>query len=454
LKRILLLALLLAGCENVLGIRTSRFLAEGGTCTGTLRVRVLYDMTGSTKDVGIPAGKGVHDHLLALQKSGGLRGCPIDVEIADTKYDVQTTIAAYRAWAARPDFPEVSTIFVQGTPMAEALGPLAAQDGKIVVSTAFNGALAAPAPVQHDVGVPTLNGSFALATLPVQKKSPGYPFVFFQGTDYTTSARVAMNVAWKRGAKRMGFFACTTSAFCTDPVDGAKTFIPLLGTIQVGRDLPIELDDDEPTIAQKVAVYFQAERDHAAQDASYVPVDWIWFGNTRRTLALVGKALAAVPEHPQIITDNWGLDEALRAECGDACTGVLGVQPFPAYGDLSASGMQRLIDIHDAQRKADNEPTAEYAQVQYVYGYVATLAWRTAVESAIDAGQQPTGATLRAAFESWNAQPLDGLASVTYTPSDHRPQSSARLYQLDASGKLTLVGQPISISLQPDWLGY
>src|SRR5205807_4215571 len=132
-----------------------------------------------------------------------------------------------------------------------------------------------PMPVQHDVGVPSLSGSFADATIPVSKKSPGYPFLFFQGTDYTTSARVAMNVAWKRGAKRVGFFACTTSAFCTDPVDGAKTFLPLLGSIQVGRDLAIELSDDEPTIATKVGAYLRAERDHVAQDASYAPVDWI-----------------------------------------------------------------------------------------------------------------------------------------------------------------------------------
>src|SRR5207244_3303714 len=99
----------------------------------------------------------------------------------------------------------------------------------------------------------------------------------------TTAARVAMTFVWKRGARRVAFFACTSTAFCTDAVDGAKTFLPTLGT-RIGRDLAIEIDDDEATIERKLDAYFRAELDHRAQDPSYVPVDWIWFGNQRTGL--------------------------------------------------------------------------------------------------------------------------------------------------------------------------
>jgi hypothetical protein len=463
LKRVVVLAVLVASgaCADVLDIRTSRYLAAtdaGGRCSGTLHARVLYDRTGSTRDVGITAGKGVIDHLRAIDAAGGIRGCRIELLEGDTRYDVEATLAVYRGWKERSDWKDVSVVFGQGTPMTQALGPLAKEDGKVLITTAFNGELGTPVPIEHDVGVPSLSGAFAEATLPVRKRSPGYPFVFFQATDYTTNARIAMNFVWKNGAKRVGFFACTKSAFCTDPLDGAKTFLPVLGGTKVGRDLPIELDDDEASITAKVSTYFQAEIDRQKQDTSYVPVDWIWFGNTRTTLAYVGRALAKVKASlgvaPKLITNNWGLDELLFKECGEPCVGFYGVQPYPVFGDRSAVGMERLLEVHRTQRRADGEPETAHAAVQYVYGYVAVATWRTAVEAALDAGQPPSGASLALVLERFDQKPIDGLATVSYSAKDHRPQSSARVYTVGSSGTLDPVGPPLSIALQADWLGW
>ncbi len=455
-------ALAIAGCADVLDIRTTRVLVTDtpvdGRCEGMLRVRVLYDASGSTKDVGVAAGKGVLDYLRAVDAAGGIRGCRLDIAEGDTRYDVEATLAVYRDWASKPEWPEVTTVFGQGTPMTLALGPLVAQEKKLLVTTAFSGEIAAAAPIEHDIGVPSLSGSFGEATLPVRKKSPGYPYVFFQGTDYTTSARIAMNFIWKRGAKRVGFFACSTSAFCTDPVDGAKTFLALLGTTKVGRDLAIELDEDEASIEQKIDSYFGEEQAKASSDPSYVPVDWIWFGNTRTSLANVGRALAKVSAKrsiaPKVITNNWGLDELLYTECGDACVGIHGLQPYPAFGDGSAAGMANLLEVHRARRIAEGEPPTAHATVQYVYGFVAGAAWRAAVEAALDAGVKPTGESLRAELERFQLRAMEGLATISYMPTDHRPQSSARVYVLGQTGRLEPVGQPISIALQSDWLGW
>lgn len=456
------LCMSIAGCADVLDIRTGRFLAEGGAtsgrCEGTLRVRVLYDMTGSTRDVGVPAGKGVVDHLRAIDAAGGIRGCKLDILEGDTHYDVTSTLGVYRDWQKGPEWSEVTTVFGQGTPMTQALGPLLAAEKKLLVSTAFNGELATPVASDHDVPVPTVNSVFSLARVPSRKRSPGYPFVFFQATDYTTAARIAMDFIWRRGAGRVGFFACSTSAFCTDPVDGGKTFLEVLGGTQVGRDLAIELDEDEASIEMRVEQYLREEVARAAADSTYVPVDWIWFGNTRATLARLGRALSRiktrVPLAPHIVTDNWGLDETLYADCGDACVGINGVQPFPVYGDGSASGMAKLVEVHDSFRKAEGVPTSTYAVVQYVYGYVAVLTWRAAVEAALDAGLAVTGDNLRIALERFQQQSIDGLATISYSPTDHRPQSAARVYTLGTSGRLEQVGQPRSIALQSEWLGW
>jgi hypothetical protein len=128
---------------------------HGAPCTTPIRVRVMYDMTGDTKEVGTAAGKGEHDYLRAINAAGGIRGCTLEIDVQDTRYDKTATLAVYRAWKARPDWPEVSTIFLQGTPMTQALGPLAAEDEKIVISSAYAGELATPAPTSVDVAVPS-----------------------------------------------------------------------------------------------------------------------------------------------------------------------------------------------------------------------------------------------------------------------------------------------------------
>ena len=448
------------GCKGVLGIDTGRYLADGGakSCTGTLRVRVLYDITGPTRDVGNDTGKGIHDLLRDTNDKGGIRGCPLDIDVADTKYDTVATLAAYDAWRARPEWADVSTIFVQGTPMTQALAPRAAGEAKVVVSSSYAGELGSPAPSSHDVGVPSLSGTFVEATVPVSKKSPGYPFVFFQATDYTTSARIAINHAWRQGAKRVGFFYCSTSAFCADPVDGAKTFLKGLGGTQIGRDLVIELADDDATMSAKITAFFQQELAQKAKDPSYEIVDWLWFGNTRASLASAGKVLRQVEQtlgvHVSVLTNTYGLDESLYAACGDACVGFLGVQAFPAWGDPQAAGMPGLRAVHAKYRALDGEAPEAHRTVDYVAGYVTAEAWVLAVEAAVDAGQPVTGQSLKDAFERFKDERVDGFTALTYSPTDHRPQGSARVYRMNATGGLEVVGQPIAIQLSPDWLGW
>ncbi len=341
--------------------------------------------------------------------------------------------------------------------MIQALGPLVAQDGRLLVSGAYAGEVASPLAVSHDVQVPSLNASFASAVLPTTKSSPGYPVVFFPATDYTTSARIGMSYAWKEAAKRVGFFYCSTSAFCTEPVDGAKTFLQQLGSTQIGRDLDVELDDSDATVEQKVLAFFQEEQAEKAQSASYTVVDWVWFGNTRTSLASLGKALQAVRAQlgvsVTVIADTYALDEALYAACGAPCNGFLGVQPLPTYGDPALLNMANLVAVHDRWRANDGESAGLYATAEYVGGYVTADMWRILVERALDGGLAVTGGNLKTVAETLQNLDIDGFGSVSFSTSDHRPNGSASIYRLSASG-LEAVGQPIAIPLQGDWLGW
>lgn len=435
-----------------------RAVAVGGACRSPLRVRVMFDMSGATRAVGTSAGKGEIDYLRSLEQAGGVRGCPIDLDVQDTRYDKATALAVYQQWRARPDWPEVSTIFVQGTPMTQVLGPLVAEDDKVMISGAYAGELAAPRPHEIDVEVPSLSEAFATGRVLLRKTSKGYSHVFFQGTDYTTAARVAAAFVWRQGGQRLAFFTCSTSAFCTDPVDGAKTFLSQLGGTQVGRDLALELDDAPGVVERKVLRFFEEERAHARAHPGYQPVDWIWFGNTSSDTAALGPALAKVRRQlglrVQVIGNNWAVDESLADSCGASCAGFYGVQPFAPFGDATVRGTEAMLADHATFRQRDGEPASAHRTVQYVYGRVAVATWRIAVERLLGRGQEVTGASLRAELESFQGVDVEGFATIGYSAQDHRPQAGARIARLSADGALELVGQPVILALQPGWLGW
>ncbi|HEX3765672.1 MAG TPA: bifunctional serine/threonine-protein kinase/ABC transporter substrate-binding protein [Kofleriaceae bacterium] len=427
-------------------------------CRGPIRVRVMYDMTGDTKEVGTAAGKGAYDYLRAIDAAGGIRGCRIDIDVQDTRYDKRASLEVYAAWKARPDWPEVSTIFVQGTPMTQALGPLASAEHKLILSSAFAGELAAAAPTTVDVAIPSLSDGFAEAQVVVRKQSPGYSYVFFQGTDYTTAARVAASFAWREGARRMAFFYCSTSAFCTAPVDGAKTFLHQLGSTRIGRDLFLELGDDAPAIEHKVLRFFHDELRYKATHPDYEIADWIWFGNTSPNAASLGKALRKVKQQlgidVHVIGNNWSVDESLYGRCGEPCVGFHAVQPFALFGDLTAAGTAALLADHARYRALDGEPPGAYRTVQYVYGRVAVATWKLAVERLLDQGKPVTGANLRDVLDGFRNVDIEGFATIGYTATDHRPQSGARITRLGPHGQMETIGQPLALSLQDGWLGW
>ena len=130
------------------------------------------------------------------------------------------------------------------------------------------------------------------------------------------------------------------------------------------------------------------------------------------------------------------------------------VQPYALFGDLTMSGTQRLLADHATYRKVDGDPAGAYKTVQYVYGRVAVGTWKLAVERVLDHGQPVTGANLRAMLETFHNVDIEGFATIGYTPTDHRPQSGARVTQLGPHGRMESVGQPMSLSLQTGWLGW
>ena len=341
--------------------------------------------------------------------------------------------------------------------MTQALGPLAADEKKLLVSSAFNGELATPVASEHDVDVLSVNSAFAEARVPTRKRSPGYPFVFFQGTDYTTSARIAMDFIWESAARARCVLRVLDQCIWTIPFDGGKTFLEVLGGTRVGRDLAIELDEDEASIESRVESYLRDEVAHAAADPTYAPVDWIRFGNTRATLARLGRSLARIRNACAARAEHrdrqLGADETLFSDCGEACVGIHGVQPFPVYGDGSASGMAKLVQVHDAARTMEGVPASTHAVVQYVYGYVAVATWRAAVEAALTRVSRSRETTCASRSSASSSDRLTVLVTLRIPASIAGPVERARVHarreRSAGAGRAA-----ISISLQNDWLGW
>lgn len=74
-----------AGCANILDI-PNRIDAANARCSGTIKVKILYDGSGATADVGIPFFKGQKDLIREINDNGGIRGCQIEYEAVDYMY--------------------------------------------------------------------------------------------------------------------------------------------------------------------------------------------------------------------------------------------------------------------------------------------------------------------------------------------------------------------------------
>ena len=460
-------------------------------CRAGIKVRLLLDATGATSGVSVPYFYGELDYLRELNVAGGIKGCPIQLEYADYGYDPAKAQLIYDGWKASPDWAKIVAIFGFGSGDTLQLAPHAREDKKPLISASYFGGLAAPDPVDINVSVPELSGAFDENSFPTHLTSDGFPYNFFTGTDYSTGIRIAMFHVKTLGGKRVGFFHCD-QAYCAGPIPAGRTYAKAQG-LSLGRDLIVQLTEDQTAYDKKVHDYFVQEVEHAKQDGAYSPVDWIWMGNTTKTTAYLAKAidnlktrvrppstwgqttddapdvqtlLAAL--NVQIIVNNWGFDEMLFTLCGAACVNrVHGIVPFTAFGDTTrgSTEMPKVVALHDKWRALDAKNAdagaagdggvPSYKNVRYVQGYVSAMAFRLAVERAIAAGGELTGPSLKSAFESFKQVDTGGLADkLSYGVHDHRPQSTETIYKIAADGKLVPEPPSRTISLDDKWLGW
>jgi ABC-type branched-subunit amino acid transport system substrate-binding protein len=439
-----------------------------GECDGELQVRILAARTGPLGPVGEPYFKGEHDLLRETNEQGGIRGCPITFEYVDYAYDTTIARQAYDQWRSEPTWGDVVTLFGFGTNDTLDLSPELADQEIVVISASYSGDVASPAPVDLDIEVAGVSSNFEPIVESVPKVSPGYPYNFFAGTDYSTGGRVAMEFAVKEGAAKVALFACS-NAYCQSPLAAIKTFLADGLGPELGRDLVVELDADRDEIEAAVRQFFAEELAQRDADPGYVVPDWVWVGNTTTTAAHIGRAIGLVREETgldiRVIANNWGFEESLFEACEGGCVDYFhGIMPFAAYGS-NVPGMAELQAIHDKWREIDAtaaEPETDDAgaprshrNVRYVQGYVSVLLWRKAMERLVDYHKSLDGPSLKRVLESFESENMLGLVPpLSFTPTDHRPQATEKIYRVGPSGELVNVPPDASVFLRDEWLGW
>jgi len=446
-------------------------LREGeGLCEGAIEVRMLASLSGPVD--GRDVFKGQLDFVRELNDQGGIRGCPIQFKYADYGYDTTAARNLYETWKAEPSWDDVAAFFGFGTPDGIELGPELTQEQKVLLSAgSYAAVFTTPTALDLGIDVPSINQAFEPFEVTVPKSSPGYPFSFFAGTDYSTGGRAGMAFVNRQAGRKVAFFGCT-NAFCQGPLAAIKTYARDELGLELGRDLVIELTDDATTIDAKVLAFFEEERAYQADHPEYVLPDWIWIANDFSTGSLIGSAVGKVRETQGLdvrcIANVTVFHEDFVRFCQGRCIDYFyAMTPFASYGE-NVPGMADVMRIHDKWRTVDaagwndNPPEVDeagdpltYRNVRYVQGYAAMLLWTQAMERLIDVGKEISGRELRNVLESFDNVNMLGITQpLSFTAADHRPQMTERFYAFRADGVPVLIPPEQSVFALDEWLGW
>lgn len=396
----------------------------------TIQVRLMSDLTGPIKDIGLPFHAGRIDHLNDLNANGGIHGRRIEYEEADSEYNPTVALERYLNWKQALSWSEVITMFGFGTDESRVLSERVTSAKMPFFTASCAGSLASPL---------TLDRTIQLEDGTERRiVNPGLPYNYFVTTDYSSSARAGLDFIASRGGRTITFANCS-SEYCSEPVAAARPYaIGQLG-MTVYDDLEIQTTDAQDTVNQKVKDYFSTHPTPA----------WIWLAANEATAARIIQAMGEVSV--KFMTNVFSMSEGLDAASLRLSRGkVHGIVCARPYGDtFNSEIMADLVTVHDRYRAKD-----EFANVYYVMGYATVAIWSIAVERVLASGAELNRESLQRALESMSMVKTGALLKpVSYSQADHRPSLIADVYQIDEEGKFKIM-DTITVARTDAWLGW
>ncbi len=369
-------------------------LAAGWTVTAwaedVINVGSLNDMTGATSDVGKDYAMGIAEAINYINDTGGINGKKIKLFQFDYGYRIPEALTKYSLFKQK----KCVAVLGWGTGDTEALAPTVAKDKMPYVSASYSGHLCDP------------------------KKAP---YNLFFATDYSTQARGLIaawfNKKWPQKADygkrkpRIAFAYMFASPFSSAAIKAAEDQANLMG-FEIGPKQDVSLfaiDTKSQILALK----------------EFKP-DVVLHTNTVMSVAATLRDAYALELGADHIIKNWGFDEALPMLAGKAAEGAIGCAPWAFFGQ----DVKLMDKVKEYAKKYNPGIPLEKRTIHTIQAWANALGLAEALRRADKAGDLSGEGILKKGFETMKDLEIGlGLAPVSFTATDHRPQSKARIYE-------------------------
>jgi len=384
-----------------------------------INIGALSDVSGATSDVGRDYALGIAEAVNYVNDSGGINGKTIKLFQFDYGYRIPEVLIKYRLFKQK----KCVAILGWGPGDTETLAPAVTKDKIPYVSASYAEHLCDP------------------------KKTP---YNLFFATDYSTQVR-GLVTAWfdKKWplnpdfGKRKPRIACAymmASPFSSASIKAAKDQAAILG-FEIGPDQNISLFAIDAT-SQILAL------------KEFEP-DVVLHTNTVMSVAATLRDAYALELGADHIIKNWGFDENLAMLAGKAAEGAMGCAPWAFFGQ----DVKLMDKVMEYAKKYNPGIPPEKRTIHTVQAWANVLGLAEALKRADKAGDLSGEGILKKGFETMTNYEIGlGLAPVSFSATDHRPQSKAKVYEFKG-GKFLLLDEVDLKSRWPEkwkseWLGW
>lgn len=378
LSFLLIAAMVMAACAAPAGDGSG---GEAAADEGPIKVGAIFDLTGPTSDVGQLYSSGIKGYVDFVNANGGMNGRTLELVSADYAYAVDQAEQLYSQYV---NDEEVLIFSGWGTGDTEALRGRIGDDEIPFVSASYSAALQDPAEA---------------------------PYNFLIGTTYSDQFILAIDRAAADGASAVALFH-HDSPFGTSPLEDGKEHAAEIGVEVVNFPMP------------RGATDYTAELGQAAeQGATHVVIQ-----NVSSPAAVLANNVKDLGLDLTIMCLNWCTNELLLELSGDAGDGIIGVNPF-TFPSSGVAGLDEIAGHLDSE----GTMSLDEAGGLYIAGWTTMKVLMQGVQDTMDAGNELTGANVRAALESLDGYDTGGITDpITFTAEDHAGNKTVQFFE--ASG--------------------
>jgi branched-chain amino acid transport system substrate-binding protein len=379
LLALVVVLILLAGC----GSKSETGSGNAGGSKEPIKLGAIFDLSGGTADVGKPHSEGVRAYIDYINSKGGVNGRKIDLVWVDYAYQVPKAVEAYNKLVQQD---KVVAIIGWGTGDTEAMKEKIAADK-----------------------IPYISGSYSEQLINPSKT----PYNFIVAPTYSQGARILLDWAKSKKPDAKVAMVYNDSGYGKSPLEDAKAYAQKIGLQWVG-EVVVALNATDAT-TQVLELQNKGAEFVLIQETTNATAVTL---KSAQKQNLLGKI--------QFMGLAYSVDENLLKAAGDAAEGFVGVPAF-SFPYESGPGIQEAVDYFKSKGKKLEELNQKHIQ-GWAFG-------RIMVEAIKRAGDNPTGESIKKAFESMKEYDLGGLgAPLTFSDQDHGGAKKGRIYQVK-SGK-------------------